>query len=53
MGLVAMRDGKVFGTTDSGPSTFTLHDKDGEPVLILEAVLNDGSHYYFEMTPIR
>ena len=53
MGLVGMQDGKVFGTTDSGPSTFTLHDKDGEPVLILEAVLNDGSHYYFEMTPIR
>ncbi len=52
-GLVAMRDGKVFGATDSGSSTFTLHDKDGKPVLKLEAVLNDGSHYYFEMTPIR
>jgi hypothetical protein len=53
MGLVAMRDGKVFGTTDSGSSTFTLHDKAGKPVLVLETALNDGYHYYLEMTPIR
>jgi hypothetical protein len=52
-GTLAIRDGTVFGKTDSGTGTFTLHDKAGKPVLVVEAVLNDGNHYYLEMTPIR
>ena len=52
-GTLAIRDGTVFGKTDSGTGTFTLHDKAGKPVLVVEAVLNDGNHYYLEMTPIK
>jgi hypothetical protein len=43
----------VFGKTGSGTGTFTLHDKAGKPVLVVEAALDDGHHYYLEMTPIR
>lgn len=50
-GTLTMQDGKAFGKTDSGTGTFTLHDKAGKPVLVGEVVLNDGHHYYLEMTP--
>jgi hypothetical protein len=52
-GTLAIQDGKVFGKTGSGTGTFTLHDKAGKPVLVVEAALDDGHHYYLEMTPIR
>ena len=31
----------------------TLHDKAGTSVLVLEAALNDGHHYYVEMTKMK
>jgi len=52
-GTLAIQDGKVFGKTGSGTGMFTLHDKAGKPVLVVEAALDDGHHYYLEMTPIR
>ncbi len=52
-GTLHIHDGEVFGKTGTGSGTFTLHDKAGKRVLVLEAVLNDGNHYYLEMTPIR
>jgi hypothetical protein len=52
-GTLYIHDGEAFGKTGSGTGTFTLHDKAGKRVLVLEAVLNDGNHYYLEMTPIR
>ena len=36
-----------------GTGTFTLHDKAGNHVLVLEATLNDGNHYYLEMKAIK
>jgi hypothetical protein len=52
-GTLHIHDGEAFGKTGSGSGTFTLHDKAGKRVLVLEAVLNDGNHYYLELTPIR
>ena len=52
-GILTILDGKVFGKSGSGTGTFTLHDRAGKRVLVLEAALNDGYHYYIEMTPIR
>ena len=52
-GTLHIHDGEVFGKTGNGSATFTLHDKAGKRVLVVEAVLNDGNHYYLEMTPIK
>ena len=52
-GTLTILDGKVFGKTGSGTGTFTLHDKAGNRMLVLEAALNDGNHYYLEMTPMK
>jgi len=52
-GTLHIHDGEVFGKTGTGSGTFTLHDKAGKPVLVVEAALNDGNHYYLEMTPVR
>ena len=52
-GTLHIHDGEVFGKTGNGSATFTLHDKAGKSVLVVEAALNDGNHYYLEMTPIR
>ena len=52
-GTLHIHDGEVFGKTGNGSATFTLHDKAGKPVLVVEAVLNDGNHYYLEMTSIK
>jgi len=52
-GTLHIHDGEVFGKTGTGSGTFTLHDKAGKPVLVVEAALNDGNHYYLELTPIR
>lgn len=52
-GTLTILDGKVFGKSGSGTGTFTLHDKGGNFVLVLEAALNDGNHYYLEMTRMK
>jgi RpiB/LacA/LacB family sugar-phosphate isomerase len=52
-GTLHIHDGEVFGKTGTGSGTFTLHDKAGKPVLVVEAALNDGNHYYLELTSIR
>jgi hypothetical protein len=52
-GTLHIHDGEVFGKTGNGSATITLHDKAGKRVLVVEAVLNDGNHYYLEMTPIK
>jgi len=52
-GTLHIHDVEVFGKTGNGSATFTLHDKAGKRVLVVEAVLNDGNHYYLEMTPIK
>jgi hypothetical protein len=52
-GALTILDGKMFGKTGSGTGTFTLHDKAGNFVLVLEAALNDGNHYYLEMTSMK
>jgi len=49
-GTLTILEGRVFAKTDTGVGTFTLHDKGGNLVLVVEASLNDGHHYYLEMT---
>lgn len=52
-GTLTILDGRAHGKTGSGTGTVTLHDKAGSPVLVVEVSLNDGHHYYIEMTPLR
>jgi hypothetical protein len=52
-GTLTILNGQAFGTTGSGTGTFTLHEKAGSSVLVLEAALNDGNHYYLEMTQMK
>ncbi|GJL64734.1 MAG: hypothetical protein NPIRA04_33880 [Nitrospirales bacterium] len=49
-GTLTILDGRVHAKTDTGIGTFTLHDQVGNLVLVVEASLNDGHHYYLEMT---
>jgi hypothetical protein len=52
-GTLTLLDGRAHGKTRSGTGTVTLHDKAGSPVLVVEVSLNDGHHFYIEMTPLR
>jgi hypothetical protein len=52
-GTLTILDGRAHGKTGSGTGTVTLHKKAGKSVLVVEVSLNDGHHYYIEMTPLR
>jgi hypothetical protein len=52
-GALMILDGRAHGKTGSGTGTVTLHDKAGSPVLVVEVSLNDGHHYYIEMTRLK
>jgi hypothetical protein len=49
-GNLTILDGRVLAKSDHGTGTFTLHEKAGTPLLVVEVSLNDGHHYYLEMT---
>ena len=49
-GTLRIHDGEAFGKTGTGSGTLTLHNKAGKPLLVVEVSLNDGHHYYLEMT---
>jgi hypothetical protein len=51
-GVLYIQDGIVFGRSSAGTGMFTLHDSAGKRVLVVDAALNDGNHYFVEMTPI-
>src|SRR5262249_581224 len=51
-GALYIEDGIVFGKGSAGAGMFTLHDYAGKRVLIIDAVLSDGHHYFIEMTPM-
>ena len=52
-GMLTILNGQASGASGSGTGTMTLHDKAGTSVLVLEAALNDGHHYYVEMTQMK
>jgi hypothetical protein len=52
-GSLTILDGRAHGTTGRGTGTLTLHDKAGSPLLVVEVSLNDGHHYYVEMTRLK
>jgi len=52
-GILHIQDGIVFGKGSAGTGMFTLHDQAGKPVLVVDVALNDGNHYFLEMTRIR
>ena len=52
-GTLTIVNGQATGTTGSGSGILTLHEKGGASVLVLEAALNDGNHYYVEMTHMK
>lgn len=52
-GTLTIVNGQASGSSGSGTGTLTLHEKSGASILVLDAALNDGHHYYVEMTPMR
>jgi hypothetical protein len=48
-GVLTLSEGRAFGKSSSGTGTLTLYEMAGQPVLVLEAALNDGYQYYVEM----
>jgi len=52
-GSLTILNGQASGTSGSGTGTLTLHEAGGAPVLVLDAALNDGHHYYVEMTQMK
>ncbi|HEY7531407.1 MAG TPA: hypothetical protein VH681_01340 [Nitrospiraceae bacterium] len=49
-GSLTLADGRALGTSSGGTGTLTLYEKAGRQILVVEAALNDGYHYYIEMT---
>jgi hypothetical protein len=49
-GTLTPIEGHLFGKTYKGSGTFTLHNKSGKSVLVVEAAMNAGNHYYLELT---
>ena len=52
-GALTILNGQVSGTSGRGTGTITLHNNAGTSVLVLEAALTDGHHYYVEMTRMK
>ncbi|HSF67359.1 MAG TPA: hypothetical protein VLA67_08000 [Nitrospiraceae bacterium] len=52
-GVLTILNGRAHGKTGSGTGTLTLHDKNGSAVLVVEVSLNDGHHYYMEMSRLK
>ena len=52
-GSLTILDGRAHGATGRGTGTLTLHDKAGSPLLVVEVSLNDGHHYYIEMSRLK
>ena len=52
-GTLTIQNGQVSGASGSGTGTMTLHNNAGTSVLVLEAALNDGNHYFVEMTQMK
>jgi hypothetical protein len=52
-GTLTILNGQASGSSGSGTGTLTLHEEAGVSVLVLDAALNDGHHYYVEMTRMK
>jgi hypothetical protein len=49
-GTLAIDGMTVVAKGNQGHALLTLHEKAGGPVLVVQAVLTNGRHYYIEMT---
>jgi hypothetical protein len=52
-GTLVLQDGKLEGTAARLSTTFTLYDREGKSVLIVEVTLKDGRRFYGELTPAQ
>ena len=52
-GILMNVDGAVVARGNQGTALLTLHDQAGGPVLVVQAALTNGHHYYLEMTRNR
>jgi hypothetical protein len=49
-GTLTIVNGAVVAKGNQGTALLTLHDGAGGPVLVVQAALTNGHHYYIEMT---
>ena len=52
-GTLTTLQGTVLANGQRGAAMLTLHDRAGAPVLVVQAALSDGHHYYMEMTRLK
>ena len=52
-GALTILQGTVLANGQRGAAMLTLHDRAGAPVLVVQAALSDGHHYYREMTRLK
>ncbi len=48
-GTLTIVNGMVVAKAHQGTALLTLHDKERGPVLVVQAALTNGHHYYIEM----
>jgi hypothetical protein len=48
-GTLTTLDGMVVAKSPQGAALLTLHDNERGPVLVVQAALTNGRHYYIEM----
>jgi hypothetical protein len=49
-GQLALKDGRLSSATQRGSATYRLLDRDGTPVLKVDAVTADGQHFSADLT---
>ncbi len=52
-GSLHLRDGTLESEWERGGATYTLHERDGKSVLIMQAHDRKGTRYHAELTPAK
>jgi hypothetical protein len=52
-GSLHLRDGRLESESERGGATYTLHERDGKSVLIVQAHDRKGTRYHAELTPAK
>ncbi len=52
-GSLHLRNGRLESESEKGGATYTLHERDGKSVLIVQAHDRKGTRYHAELTPAK
>ncbi len=52
-GRLTLKDGTLMSESDKASATYTLYDRGGKRVLVLEVTMKDGVHYSADLKPAK